>query len=92
MITKNLDIRGDGFKIDVDYDEINLTVLTIHIINGSNKDYIVSATATNTGKNYTLMIPANTTIDQAIPQGAQTKLGVSITANGRFDGVEWTAV
>jgi len=90
MVTKNLYINGDGFTIDVDYDEVALTILVIHLNNNSERDYTVKATATSNGRSYSVTVPAQTTINQAIPQGAATKLGVTVTANGRFDGVEFT--
>ena len=90
-VTKNLYFSGDGFVIDVDYDNVALTILTIHLINNSARNYtIITTTTNNNQKTYTLNVPTATTIDQNIPQNQANKLGVTIDAQGRFDGVEWS--
>ena len=91
IVTKNLDIRGDGFRIDVDYDDVAMLIDAIHITNGSQTDYSVFAVSTATGRSYTLTVAANSVFNQTVPRAAQTKLGITVAANGRFDGVEWQA-
>jgi hypothetical protein len=89
-ISKDLVYMDEGaFLASFTYDDLTLQMLAVHVENNSERDYVVSATATATGRDYVLTIPPGV-IDQPIPQDTVNKLQLSVRANGRLDGVEWS--
>lgn len=90
IVSRNLLTSGDGMVIDVDYDDTALLIDTIHVHNNSVQTYTVIAKAAANGKTYTLPFAAGVGVDQSISRGAQNRLGITITPNGRFDGVDWS--
>ena len=88
-VTKNLYYSGRGVTVNVDYDDVTLTVLAVHVINTSTFNFNVKATATATGRSIERVVNAGTQLDQNLPQNALAKLDITIDPYGRFDGVEW---
>lgn len=89
-VTRNLVYQdGGALVVNLDYDDTTLRILSIHVENNSAQDYIVSATATATGRNYTLTIPPGI-IDQPVPQNTVDRLQLSVTPSGKLDGVQWS--
>jgi hypothetical protein len=83
-------INNGLFTLSFDYDNVSLLLLTFHVINNDTRSYTISATATGTGKNYTITIPAQTTINQNVTPGASNRLQLSVTTSGKLDGVQWS--
>ena len=88
-IGKTLYWAEDGaFTVSFEYDDQTLRILTIRVVNNTQRNFVVSATATNTGRNYTLVIQPGV-IDQPVPQQVVNRLQLSITGGGKLDGVDW---
>jgi hypothetical protein len=62
----------------------------VDVVNNGLQTYVISATRINNGQNYQFTINPGTQIHQAVPQGAATKLGLTIIAGGKLDGVLWS--
>lgn len=89
-IGKTLYWAEDGaFTVSFEYDDQTLRILTIRVVNNTQRDFVVSATATNTGRNYTLVIEPGV-IDQPVPQTVVSRLQLSVVGGGKLDGVDWS--
>ena len=83
-------MNGGLFTVSFDYDDVALTLQTIHVINNDTRAYTVAAWSTATGKRYESIIAAGATLDQPIPPGAANRLQLSVTPSGKLDGVGWS--
>jgi len=77
--------------LSIEYDDALLRILSLTVTNPTSKTVNWSATSTNNGRNYRGTIPPQTpstvlTINNA---QAQNRLAITITPNGRVDGVEY---
>lgn len=89
-IGKTLYWAEDGaFTVSFEYDDVTLRILTIRVMNNTQRNFVVSATATNTGRNYTLIIEPGV-IDQPVPQTVVNRLQLSVVGGGKLDGVDWS--
>lgn len=77
--------------ISFTWDDVSLRILAFIFTNPTSKVLTFSATSTSNGKNYSGAIPANTaeSIITINNQNAQNRLNVTVTPNGRLDGVEY---
>lgn len=74
----------------VEYDDAALRLTLVEVINGTASPVAVTAQrASGGGQAYTFTIPAGQTRTQVVPGNAQNRLGITIDARGRLDGVEW---
>lgn len=89
IVTKHLTTINNEITVTYDYDDVSLIIQTVDVVNTSARDYTVKVTRLNNGQEYEFTIGPGE-LHQNIPQGAATRLGLSINANGRLDGVEWS--
>jgi len=77
--------------LSIEYDDVLLRIVSVTITNPTSKAVNWSATSTSNGKTYNGSIPAQTpeTVFSINNQQAQNRLNITITANGRVDGVEY---
>lgn len=78
-------------SLSISYDDVLLRILSVTIRNPTSKTVNYSAKSTSTGRTYSGTIPPNrpkTTVTLNNTQ-AQNRLDITITANGRLDGVEY---
>lgn len=88
--SRTLYIAENGaVKFSFTYDDVTLDIQSFTAVNNGVQTYVLSATRMNNGQNYTMQFDPGTTIDQPMPQGAQTKLGLTVVGNGKLDGVLW---
>lgn len=91
VITRNLAyFAGASVEFQIDYDDVNMLLLAIRCINNSAQAAYGKAYHLATGRMYDSYFPANQTTFIEIPTGPQTRMQVSITGNGRMDGVDYT--
>ena len=77
--------------LQVDYDDVALRLTAVRILNPTSKPTFVTARrASGGGPTYTMNGAPGQTTEQAIPGSAAARLGVSIDAQGRLDGVDYT--
>lgn len=81
---------GGLFALSFDYDDVSMSILTIHVVNTNTRPYSITATSTSTGKVYSIAVQANTTVNKSIPTNQANRLGLSVTPSGKLDGVEWS--
>lgn len=81
---------GNMADIQMNWDDVNFTILSFVIHNPTSKSISVSATSTSNGKNYSGTVQPNTpTTTLSINSGAQNRLDISVTPSGKLDGVEY---
>lgn len=82
---------GTQAVLQVDYDDSTLRLTAVRVINPTSKAFFVTARrASGGGQTYTLNASAGQTTEQTIPGNAAARLGVSIDAQGRLGGVDYT--
>lgn len=81
--------ENGGFTLSYTYDDTTMTIQQIDAINNTDKTFVMSATRQDNGQNYQFTSDPHTEIHQVMPQGAQTKLGLSLTPEGKLLGVDW---
>lgn len=77
--------------LELSWDDVLLRITNLTVHNPTSKTVTYSATSTSTQRNYSGSIPPNTAlvsfdINNA---NAQNRLNITITENGRLDGVEY---
>lgn len=94
LITKNLAyFDNGGFIIDYEYDDVALQVTRVIVSNSGKRDYDITVISTNNRRSYNINSSKLVgIIDQSIPNGAQNRLGLSVTPSGKLDGLEWSIV
>lgn len=77
--------------LQISYDDVLLRITNVTLHNPTSKTIRYSATSNSNGKNYSGTIPPNTptTSFNINNANAQNRLNITITANGRLDGVEY---
>jgi hypothetical protein len=77
-------------ELQVDFDDVSMRLTAVRIVNPTAfAMYAVVRRGDGSGQTYTLSAPAGQTVEQVIPGQAANRLGVTIDANGRLDGVEY---
>ena len=91
MQTYEMARLDDGaFVLSFDYDDATGVISTVRGVNSSpDRSYTVTATALANGRSYTVPVPPETTIEQAVPQAVQARLQISVV-NGFLRGVNWS--
>lgn len=83
--------NGVAAVLTIDYDDALLRITGVHLVNPTTFPvYATARRAAGSGQTYTLNAPPGQTIDVVVPGNAQARLDITITANGRLDGVAWT--
>lgn len=85
-----LNLDGGLFSVSIDYDDVALNILNINATNSNDRDYYISVTSTATQKQYSFTISPGT-LNQPIPQDVVNEIALTVRANGKVDGAEWTA-
>lgn len=94
IITRSLgslvdDVTGLTAVLEVQYDNVALLLTAIRCINPTPVAVQLTATQTSNDREYTQTFPAGQTTTLTIPTGQAARLSITITANGRLDGVEY---
>lgn len=91
-VTHNLLVSDGGlFTVDFDYDDVTMRIISIAVVNNTDRTITVTATSTSNGRNYTLpFVPGSNEVFN-IPAGAANRLDLSVTPSGKLDGVEWSS-
>lgn len=79
-------------ELQIDYDDVDLRVRTVRIINGhpSLTARVTARRNDGTGPTRTLDGPPAQTTEQAIPTSPSQRLQLMVDARGRLDGVEYS--
>ena len=88
--TKTLGGFGPDVRFELDYDDAKLILVALRCINNSASAAWGQAVATANGRTYGMRFPPQQTTEVAIPNHPQQKLDITVTANGRLDGVEYS--
>lgn len=89
--TKQLLNQDDGaLTVNYTYDDVDLRIRQVDIVNTSARAYTISATRLTNGRNYTFTINPQTTINQAISLTVANRLQLITASGGKLDGVEWS--
>lgn len=89
-ITRNLLYsEGGNLIVNYDYDDVDLDLLSVEVINLTESTYEIKATSTDNGKSYTIDGVPGTTV-QVIPPGQENRMHLTVTPSGKLDGVEWS--
>lgn len=92
LVTKTLAVISDegiNAVVELDYDDVALTLVTVRCINPTARALVVSGVATSTGRSFSRTFAAGQTTEQAIPQQQAQKLDITINPQGRLGGVEY---
>lgn len=90
VLTKQLGGLGPDVRFELDYDDRKLLLVALRCINNSDSAAWGQAVATANGRTYGMRFPPGQTTEVAIPTGPQQKLDITIDAQGRLDGVEYS--
>lgn len=83
--------QGAAAVLTIDYDDALLRITAVHLVNPTSLPvYATARRGDGSGQTYTLNAAPGQTVDVAVPGGAQARLDITITANGRLDGVGYT--
>lgn len=81
---------GSVCTFEYDYDDVTLRMLTFRCINNCPfPAHGWAARASNLNVNYQGTFPAHQTTTFSVGQGAANRLKMTLTSNGRLDGVEY---
>jgi hypothetical protein len=81
---------GTSAELQIEYDDVTLRLTLIRIVNPTPfAAYVQARRAAGGGQVYTLSAPAGQTVEQTIPGQSASRLDVTITTNGRVDGVSY---
>lgn len=76
-------------RLGYDYDDVSLEIQTIRLENGLTHSVFASLTRTSDARVYgPVTVQAGQTIAQAMPNGAQNRLKLTLRPDGRLDGAE----
>lgn len=78
--------------LQISYDDVLLRITRVAAHNPTSKTMTYSVTSLSNGRNYNGSVPPNTA-EAAFNinnNNAQNRLNITITANGRLDGVEYS--
>lgn len=76
--------------LQIDYDDVDLRVRTVRVINPAPRGLVVTAGRTDGTRTYTATAPPNQTTEVNVPTGAINRLQLNVDARGRLDGVEYS--
>lgn len=94
-VTKNLGFfpfdATTSATLELDYDDVTLAPLLVRCINTSGSTFTATATSTkgnHIGQQASHTFAASQTSVVNLPSGAVNRWGVTVTAQGRIDGIE----
>ena len=77
--------------VEVDYDDVALRLTALRVVNNTARDVLAMATKQANGRVYSTTFPANQTTFIPIPNTPPAdRVGITIDAQGRIVGVEWS--
>lgn len=77
-------------RLEIDYDNADLRIRTVRVVNPAPRGLIVTAARTNGTRTYSATAPANQTTTVTVPTTAANRLQLVVDAQGRLDGVEYS--
>jgi hypothetical protein len=83
------DAAGGVATLDYVYDDVTLLMISVTIVNGTSQTAHLEAQSTANGRSYQTDVPPGQTQTTTIPGGAANRLQLTVTPNGRLDGVEY---
>ena len=92
ILTKNLAVltdEGQTALVDLDYDNVALTLVAVHVTNPTARAIFVSGVVAKNGRSFSQTFAAGQTTTLNLPQNPANKLDITITPNGRINGVEY---
>jgi hypothetical protein len=96
ILTKTIVEFGGGSCVwSYDYDDVALRLVQIRCTNASEYPTRGTVTVISNGRTFSALVGPGDSLDQALPSTTQTRLGITIDALGRVDGIdhsiEWGA-
>lgn len=82
--------NGGSCTWTYDYDDVQLRLLAIHCVNDTSFNTRGTVTVNSNGRTFSRLVGPNSTFDQNLPSGAQTRLDITVDARGRVDGIDWS--
>lgn len=84
------DVSGLTAVVSVDYDDAALRITAIRVDNPTSRAILAIARRVNNGRVYSSTFPAGQNTFISVPNSPpQDRLGVTVDAQGRVDGVEY---
>lgn len=93
ILTKDMGIltdNGNVATIEVDYDDVALTLVRVRCINGTARAVIVSGTVLKNGRSFSQTFAANQTTEITLPQNTNNKLDITLNPQHGIDGIDYT--
>ena len=91
-VTKDMVYMDDGMLVvSIDYDDVDLTILSVNATNTNERDYSVSVMSTATQVTYNFVITP-CTLNQPLPQDVVNEIALTVRPGGRIDGAEWSVL
>lgn len=90
ILTKTIVSFDNGACVwSYSYDDVALRLTRI-LCDNTGGVYNTRGTVTviSNGRTFTALVAPGGTLDQALPTGAQTRLGITIDSRGRVDGID----
>lgn len=79
-----------GARLEIDYDNVDLRVRTVRVVNTAPRGLVVTASRTNGTRTYSATAPAGQTSAINISTTTANRLQLVLDARGRLDGVEYS--
>lgn len=79
-----------GARLEIDYDNIDLRIRVVRVVNTAPRGLTVTAARTNRTRTYSATAPAGQTTAVNISTTAANRLQLVLDARGRLDGVEYS--
>lgn len=77
-------------RLEIDYDNVDLRVRVVRVVNTAPRGLIVTANRTNKTRTYSATAPAGQTSAINISTTAANRLQLVLDARGRLGGVEYS--
>jgi hypothetical protein len=91
LVTKECASFDNGKCVwSYEYDDVGLFVTNMSCINNGNSNTRGTVVVQSNGRTFTQLVAPGANFSQAIPTGAAVRLGVTIDARGRVDGIDWS--
>jgi len=82
--------NGLGGLVYYDYDDATLYLTAARCINGGPLPVTIQVTQVGNRRTYSRTCPAGQTTSQNIGTNAAQRLELTVTPNGRLDGIDWS--
>lgn len=81
--------NGLGGLVYYDYDDATLFMTAARCVNGGPVAVTIQVTQTATTRTYSRACPAGQTTEQKIGTNAAQRMALTVTPNGKLDGIDW---